>query len=228
VRKRDSKVTFKLPVPARAGAVPMTITDLSVVYGTKTILKRTNLLVGRGDRVVVLGRNGVGKSSMLRCLAGVQAPTKGSIRLGTNTSVGYFAQEHEQIDREISSLSNLDDVVLKTDGERRALLGSFGLTGDKADQLPGTLSGGERAKLGLAMIAAGRNNLLILDEPTNNLDPASVVAIGEMLARWEGTLIVVSHERAFVEALEPTHAMLLPDEFYDLWRDEYLDEVEQR
>jgi ATPase subunit of ABC transporter with duplicated ATPase domains len=67
-----------------------------------------------------------------------------------------------------------------------------------------------------------------LDEPTNNLDPASVVAIGEMLARWEGTLIVVSHERAFVEALQPTHAVLLPDEFYDLWRDEYMDDVEQR
>ncbi len=228
VRKRESKVTFKLPVPARAGAVPMTIQDLAVSYGTKTILKRTNLLVGRGDRVVVLGRNGVGKSSMLRCLAGVQAPTKGSIKLGTNTSVGYFAQEHEQIDRDISALDNLDDVVLKTDGERRALLGSFGLTGNKAEQLPGTLSGGERAKLGLAMLAAGRHNFLILDEPTNNLDPASVVAIGEMLARWEGTLIVVSHERAFVEALEPTHAVLLPDEFYDLWRDEYLDEVEQR
>ena len=90
------------------------------------------------------------------------------------------------------------------------------------------MSGGERAKLGLAMLAAGRNNLLILDEPTNNLDPASVVAIGEMLARWEGTLIVVSHERAFVEALQPTHAVLLPDEFYDLWRDEYMDDVEQR
>ncbi len=227
-RKRESKTTFKLPVPQRAGAVPMEIQDLAVAYGPKTILKRTNLLVGRGDRVVVLGRNGVGKSSMLRCLAGVQAPTKGKIVLGANTSVGYFAQEHEQIDPELRAIDNLDDIVLKTDAERRALLGSFGLSGDKADQLPGTLSGGERAKLGLAMLAAGRNNLLLLDEPTNNLDPASVVAVGEMLARWEGTLVVVSHERAFVEALEPTHAVLLPQEFYDLWHDNYLDEVEQR
>ncbi len=206
----------------------MQITNLAIAYGDKVVLKKMNLLVGRGDRVVVLGRNGVGKSSMLRCLAGVQAPNSGSIDLGANTSVGYFAQEHEQIDRTIRAIDNLDDVVLKTDGERRALLGSFGLSGERADQLPGTLSGGERAKLGLAMLAAGRNNLLILDEPTNNLDPASVVAIGEMLARWEGTLIVVSHERAFVEALQPTHAVLLPDEFYDLWRDEYMDDVEQR
>ena len=228
VRKRDTSVTFRLPVPARAGAVPMQITNLAIAYGDKVVLRKMNLLVGRGDRVVVLGRNGVGKSSMLRCLAGVQAPNSGSIDLGANTSVGYFAQEHEQIDRTSRAIDNLDDVVLKTDGERRALLGSFGLSGERADQLPGTLSGGERAKLGLAMLAAGRNNLLILDEPTNNLDPASVVAIGEMLARWEGTLIVVSHERAFVEALQPTHAVLLPDEFYDLWRDEYMDDVEQR
>ena len=228
LRRRDSTTAFKLPTPARAGAVPMAIEQLAIAYGDKTVLRGTSLLVGRGDRVVVLGRNGAGKSSLLRCLAGVQAPQSGRVVLGANTSVGYFAQEHEQIDPEKTALANLDDVVLKVDTERRALLGSFGLAGDKADQYPSTLSGGERAKLGLAMLAAGRNNLLLLDEPTNNLDPGSVVAVGQMLQRWPGTLVVVSHERAFVEALEPTHAVLLPQEFYDLWRDSYLDEVERR
>ncbi|MBU6234200.1 MAG: ATP-binding cassette domain-containing protein, partial [Acidobacteria bacterium] len=103
-----------------------------------------------------------------------------------------------------------------------------GLKGSAAHQTPDTLSGGERAKLALSMLAASEANLLILDEPTNNLDPASVVAVGEMLRGWSGTIIAVSHERAFVEALEPTHAVLLPEEFFDLWRDDYLDLVEQR
>ena len=94
--------------------------------------------------------------------------------------------------------------------------------------MPKTLSGGERAKLGLAMLAAGQANVLLLDEPTNNLDPTSIEAVGAMLADWPGTVIVVSHDRSFVEALEPTHALKLPDEVFTHWRDDYLDMVEMK
>jgi ATPase subunit of ABC transporter with duplicated ATPase domains len=104
----------------------------------------------------------------------------------------------------------------------------FGLTGAAAHQMPGTLSGGERAKLGLAMLAAGRANVLLLDEPTNNLDPSSIEAVGTMLSRWPGTIVVVSHDRAFVQALEPTHRLALPDEVFTHWDDIHLDEVELR
>ena len=176
----------------------------------------------------MVGRNGAGKSSLLRCLAGVQVPTRGSITLGTNVHLGYFAQEHEQIDTDALAIDNVDDRVLRTDRERRALLGSFGLSGTAMDQPAGSLSGGERAKLGLAMLAAGRSNVLVLDEPTNNLDPASVDAVGRMFRHWAGTIIVVSHEPAFVEALEPTHCLRLPDERYDHWRDEDIDLVAMR
>ena len=120
-------------------------------------------------------------------------------------TLGYFAQEHEQVDLGVTVLENIDDTVLVNETERRALLGSFGIAGKAAHQMPKTLSGGERAKLGLAMLAAGRANLLLLDEPTNNLDPSSIEAVGTMLSRWPGTIVVVSHDRAFVEALEPTH-----------------------
>ena len=225
---RERKSVFRLPAPQRSGEIPLTVQDLSVTYGDETVLTKVDFHARRGDRVVIIGRNGAGKSSLLRCLAGVQVATSGSVTLGANVSIGYFAQEHEQVDLEATALQNVDDSVLKTDAERRALLGSFGLPSKAAEQMPATLSGGERAKLGLAMLAAGRANLLILDEPTNNLDPSSIQAVGQMLSAWPGTLVVVSHDRSFVAALDPTHALALPEERYDYWRDEYLDDVSMR
>jgi ATP-binding cassette subfamily F protein 3 len=228
VHKRERKSSFTLPTPARSGDVPLRVSNLVVRYGDKTVLADVDFHCRRGDRVVVIGRNGAGKSSLLRCLAGVQEPTEGSVETGANVSLGYFAQEHEQVDLEVSVLDNIDDRILTKETERRALLGSFGLVGAVAYQMPKTLSGGERAKLGLAMLAAGQANVLLLDEPTNNLDPSSIEAVGAMLANWPGTIIVVSHDRAFVEAMEPTHALKLPDEVFTHWRDDYLDMVEMK
>jgi len=228
VIKRDRKVKFSLPEPMRAGGTVMTVRDLAVSYGDHKVLLDVDFVVDRGDRVVVIGRNGAGKSSLLRCLSGVQEPTQGSVTLGYQVHAGYFAQEHEQIDLDLGALDNLDDTVLIKDSERRSLLGSFGLTGETAIQRAGSLSGGERARLSLAMLAASKANLLILDEPTNNLDPGSVIAIGAMLGAWKGTIIAVSHDGPFVEALAPTHALHLPEERYGFWRDDYLDQVEVR
>jgi ATPase subunit of ABC transporter with duplicated ATPase domains len=228
VIKRERRVRFKLPEPARSGGVVLRVEDLAVSYGAKSVLQRIAFVVDRGDRVVVVGKNGAGKSSLLRCLSGVQDPSAGSVALGHAVALGYFAQEHEQIDLELGALDNIDDTVLKEESERRALLGSFGLTGSTSTQRAGSLSGGERARLSLAMLAAGRANLLVLDEPTNNLDPASVEAVGAMLAAWKGTIVAVSHDRPFVEALQPTHALHLPVEQYGFWREEYLEHVEIR
>jgi ATPase subunit of ABC transporter with duplicated ATPase domains len=201
---------------------------LGVRYDGPDVLRKVSFTIGRGDRLAVVGRNGVGKSSLLRCLAGVQEPTRGSVSLGVNVTLGYFAQEHEQLDRSLTALEHIDDSILPTDVERRGLLGAFGLAGELVHQLPPTLSGGERARLALAMLSAGHANLLVLDEPTNNLDPNSVEAVGAMLREWTGTLVVVSHDRLFVASLEPTYCLQLPDERFDLWREENLDEVELR
>jgi ATPase subunit of ABC transporter with duplicated ATPase domains len=228
VTKREKKVTFQLPVPPRSGDVPLTVENLSVSYGSQQVLRDTKLILRRGDRIVIVGRNGAGKSSLLRCIAGVQEAQAGTIRFGANVTVGYFAQEAEQINYDKTVLGNLDASTVESDLKRRSLLGAFGLKGDAADQNPRTLSGGERAKLQMAMLAASDANILLLDEPTNNLDPGSVEAVGDMLRSWKGTIIAVSHERQFVEALEPTHAILLPEEYFDLWDDEYLDLIEQR
>jgi ATPase subunit of ABC transporter with duplicated ATPase domains len=228
VTKREKKVTFRLPEPPRSGDVPMTVEHVGVSYGDLAVLKDCNFITRRGDRIVIVGRNGAGKSSLLRCLAGTQAQSSGVVKFGANVTVGYFAQENEQIDFTKTVLGNLDNSTVVTEVQRRSLLGAFGLKGDAAHQNPRTLSGGERAKLALAMLASSDANLLLLDEPTNNLDPASVEALGEMMRQWKGTIVAVSHERGFVEALEPTHAVLLPEEYFDIWDEEYMDMIEQR
>ncbi len=228
VDKRERASSFRLPTPRRSGATPLEVAKLGVRYGSNEVLSDVTFHAGRGDHIVIIGRNGAGKSSLLRCLAGVQEPSNGVVELGANVDVGYFAQEHEQIDPDLTALANVSDAVLKAEKERRALLGSFGLPSKAADQMPSTLSGGERAKLGLAMLSAGEANLLLLDEPTNNLDPSSISAVGAMLGAWPGTIVAVSHERAFVEALRPNYCLRLPEERYTHWRDEYLDDVEMR
>ena len=206
VTKKERKVTFKLPVPPRSGDVPMTVEHVAVSYGSLKVLK----------------------SSMLRCLAGTQRAQKGLVKFGANVTVGYFAQENEQLDFDKTVLGNLENATVVTEVQRRSLLGAFGIKGSAAHQMPATLSGGERAKLALAILASSNANLLLLDEPTNNLDPASVVALGDMMHKWKGTIVAVSHERGFVETLEPTHAVLLPEEYFDLWNDDYMDLIEQR
>jgi ATPase subunit of ABC transporter with duplicated ATPase domains len=199
VDKRERKTRFTLPEPQRSAATPLTVEGLSVAYGGPPVLRNVSFSLGRGD-----------------------------VELGVNVALGYFAQEHEQVDPTRTTLDNIDDTILKSITERRALLGSFGLSGKLVDQMPATLSGGERAKLGLAMLAAGQANVLVLDEPTNNLDPASTVAVGEMLSRWPGTIVAVSHDRSFVETLQPTHCLHLPTERFTHWKEGYLDDVALR
>ena len=116
--------------------------------------------------------------------------------------MGYFAQEHEQIDPTLTTLDNVSDAVLPPNGSGGPCWARSGSRPRRPTRCPTTLSGGERAKLGLAMLSAGETNLLLLDEPTNNLDPSSITAVGTMLGQWPGTIIAVSHERGFVEALE--------------------------
>ncbi len=228
VHKRERSSVFRLPAPQRSAGIPISVEELAVRYGSLQVLNAVSFQARRGDRIAVVGRNGAGKSSLLRCLAGVQEPSAGSVVVGANVAVGYFAQEHEQIDPGRTALENIDEAMLTTEPQRRALLGSFGLPSKAANQLPATLSGGERAKLGLAMLAAGQANVLLLDEPTNNLDPNSVEAVGRMLSRWPGTIVVVTHDRSFVEALDPTYCLRLPEEVFTHWRDEYLELVEMR
>jgi ATP-binding cassette subfamily F protein 3 len=127
VTKKERKVTFKLPLPPRSGDVPMTVEHVGVRYGTLDVLKDVNFISRRGDRILIVGKNGAGKSSLLRCLAGTQSAQVGTVKFGANVKVGYFAQEHEQLDFSRSVLDHLENATVQSEVQRRSLLGAFGL-----------------------------------------------------------------------------------------------------
>ncbi len=222
--RRALRVRF--PEPPHAGRTVLEVTDLAKAYGDLAVFDDLGFDVGRGERLLVLGFNGAGKTSLLRVLAGVADADRGQVRPGFGVSIGYYAQEHEGID---PGRTLLDHVRAASSGleesELRGLLGMFGLAGDKVFQDAGTLSGGEKTKLALTQLVAGRHNVLLLDEPTNNLDPGSREAIAGALATWPGTLVLVSHDTDFVRALGPDRVLLMPDGSIDHWSEDLLDLV---
>ena len=217
---------LKLPEPPHCARTVLEAEELAVSYPGLDVFEDVTFDAGRGDRVMVMGLNGAGKTSLLRVLAGLTEPVIGSFRWGSGVKVGYYAQEHEGIRAGKDLVAHMREASDGLgDGQLRSILGMFGLVGDKVFQDASTLSGGEKTKLALAQLVSGRNNVLLLDEPTNNLDPGSRTAVAEALSGWGGTLIVVSHDAEFVEALEPDRALLMPEGDVDHWHDEFLELV---
>jgi ATPase subunit of ABC transporter with duplicated ATPase domains len=217
----------RLPEPPHSGRVVLEVTDLAKAYGGPPVFEGVDFAVERGRRLLVLGLNGAGKTSLLRILAGESEASAGTVRLGLDVSLGYYAQEHEGIRAGVTVLDHMRgsaDVPMP-EMVMRGLLGMFGLTGEMAFQDASTLSGGEKTKLALAQLVAGRHNLLLLDEPTNNLDPPSREAIGQALAAWPGAMVVVSHDSAFVAELDPDEVLVMPDGTVDAWSDDLLELV---
>ena len=218
-------VRYRFPAPPHSGRDVLQVDELTKSYGDRTIWSDLAFALQRGERILILGLNGAGKTTLLRILAGIEPYDAGEIVFGSGVSVGYYAQEHEGITAGTRVIDHLRDGKLVTDTERRAVLGTFGLTGDVAFQDAGTLSGGEKTKLALAQLVGGQHNTLLLDEPTNNLDPPSRTAIGSALSEWPGSIVLVSHDTEFVDALAPDLALLLPEGTLDYWTNDLLDLV---
>jgi ATP-binding cassette subfamily F protein 3 len=170
VQKGGKKVRVAFPQPEKSGRVPLSAFNLAKSFGDNLVFVDVEFAVERGERMLLIGLNGAGKTTLLRILAGVETADLGEVSLGHNASVGYYAQEHEQIEDGLSVLGHMPQESGLNDQTLRSLLGHF-LLADKIDQNASTLSGGEKTKLALAMLVAARPNVLLLDEPTNNLDP---------------------------------------------------------
>jgi ATPase subunit of ABC transporter with duplicated ATPase domains len=217
---------LKLPEPPHCGRTVLEAHELAVSYPGLDVFEDVTFDVGRGDRLLIMGLNGAGKTSLLRVLAGITEPVIGEFRWGMGVSAGYYAQEHEGIRAGADLVAHMREATGGLgDGELRSILGMFGLVGDKVFQDASTLSGGEKTKLALAQLVGGKHNVLLLDEPTNNLDPGSRTAVADSLSSWGGTLIVVSHDAEFVEALQPDRALLMPEGTVDHWHDDFLELV---
>ncbi len=216
--RRQRLMKLNLPLARQSGRIVFRVERLAKSYGGPPVFQNLSFELERGKRLVVIGRNGAGKTTLLKTLAGMIPPTHGRVELGQMVDIGYYAQEHESLHMHLSLLEEMRlavaDAPVKrsnppSDTQLRSILGRFLFSGEQAFQKVGSLSGGEKTRLALARLMVGGYNTLLLDEPTNNLDPASRDQVCEALTSYQGTLIIVSHDTEFVEALEPDLALPL-------------------
>ncbi len=202
-RKREKTIHFSLPEVTRSSREVVSIRGLSKGFGDTQLYQDVDLTVLRGERIAIIGRNGCGKTTLLRMLAGEIPPDKGNISFGHGVKMGYFAQHH-------SDMLNPGNTVIQevcrvvpnqTVSFVRGICGAFLFSGDEVDKPVDVLSGGERARVSLAKLLARPGNLMVMDEPSNHLDIASSEALIDALAEYKGTLIFVSHNQSFINRL---------------------------
>jgi len=200
-RNHDT-IHLTLPAPRRAGDLVLRTEDLAIGYPpAEPLLTIGRLELERGDRVAIVGPNGAGKTTLLRTLIGELAPLAGSVSPGSNVSVGYVSQTHGELDPSSIALDAVRDLAGLSSERARDILGSLLLSGDDVFKRIGQLSGGQRTRVLLARLLVLNANLLVLDEPTNHLDIPSTEIIQDALARFDGTILFVSHDRYLVQAL---------------------------
>jgi len=198
VKKVDHGLSITLQSGGRSGDRVLLIANLSITFGTRTLFQNVQLDLRRGDRVALLGKNGVGKTSILKSILH-QAPFAGNIRLGANVRIAYYSQEHENLGISGTVMDEIRDVSRLKDPEIRSLLARYGFKNDDVFKLVSVLSGGEKSRLALCKLFLEQGNLLLLDEPTNHLDAETRGVLEEALQDYDGTVLVVSHDRYFLD-----------------------------
>lgn len=204
VTQEESPYHIKFADPERTVDIIADLKELDCGYSENDIiLKKVNLMLIAGDRIGLLGRNGQGKSTLIKTLCSVLKPVHGTVILGKGIKIGYFAQhELDQLSGQMSALDHLRAIDHNAkEKDLRTFLGSFSFSGDKATQKVEDMSGGEQARLALAIVAYQKPNLLLLDEPTNHLDLDMREALSLALSTYKGALILVSHDRHLLEAI---------------------------
>lgn len=198
-----STLNIKFPPAPRSGQIVAELKEVGKSFGAKHVFSGANFVIERGEKIALVGRNGEGKTTLARMLVGELSPSEGSIRLGANVDVGYYAQNQEDLmDGEITVFDTLDRVAVGDIRTRlRDILGAFLFRGEDIDKKVKVLSGGERSRLAMARLMLSPHNLLIMDEPTNHMDMRSKDILKEALMRFDGTVIVVSHDREFLDGM---------------------------
>ncbi|WMI67471.1 ABC-F family ATP-binding cassette domain-containing protein [Mangrovimonas sp. YM274] len=197
-----SALKLRFPPAPRSGDYPVTVQEVSKAYGDKVVFRNASMSISRGEKVCFVGRNGEGKSTMIKAILN-EIEVEGTCQLGHNVKVGYFAQNQASLlDNELTIFQTVDEVA---QGEIRTqiknILGRFMFSGDDIDKKVGVLSGGEKTRLAMVKLLLEPVNLLILDEPTNHLDLKSKEVLKEALLDFDGTMILVSHDRDFLQGL---------------------------
>ena len=199
----EAAIHFTFPQPPGSGRTVVEARQVSKSYGTKEVFAGAQFTIERGERIALVGPNGAGKSTLIRLLAALDTPTSGDIRLGHNVALQYFAQDqYKELDAEARMLDDIGRSAPRIpQTELRSLLGCFLFSGDDVFKALGVLSGGERNRYALARLLVSPANFLLLDEPTNHLDMRAKEVLLEAIRNFTGTVVFVSHDRAFIDAL---------------------------
>ena len=196
-------LNIKFPPAPRSGQIVVEISEAGMSFGEKHVFSGANFVIEKGDRIALVGRNGEGKTTLARMLIGQLTPTEGSVRLGANVNIGYYAQNQDDLmDGDFTVYDTLDRVAVGDIRTRlRDILGAFLFRGEDIDKKVKVLSGGERARLAMARMMLEPRNLLVLDEPTNHMDMRSKDILKNAIMKYDGTVVVVSHDREFLDGM---------------------------
>ncbi|MBQ2248070.1 MAG: ABC-F family ATP-binding cassette domain-containing protein [Tidjanibacter sp.] len=198
-----SALNLKFPPAPRSGQIVAELKEVGKSFGTKRVFGGADFTIEKGDKIALVGRNGEGKTTLARILIGELEPSEGSVKLGANVSIGYYAQNQDDLmDGDFTVYDTLDKVAVGDIRTRlRDILGAFLFRGEDVDKKVRVLSGGERSRLAMARMMLSPHNLLVLDEPTNHMDMRSKDILKEAIRNYDGTLVVVSHDREFLDGV---------------------------
>ena len=198
----NSRLNLKFPPPPRSGSIPVEIENLSKSYGNHPVLDNVGLIINRGEKAAFVGKNGEGKSTLVKCILN-EISYSGKLKLGHNVKIGYFAQNQASLlDENLTVFQTIDNVAVGDIRTKiRDILGAFMFGGEASDKKVKVLSGGERSRLAMIRLLLEPVNLLILDEPTNHLDMPSKDVLKKAIKAFNGTAIIVSHDREFLDGL---------------------------